>query len=60
MTKMAYAIISKAQPFSVRETDMADKIEISEDILKLSFEEALSELETIVTDLRLRTSLVQF
>ena len=27
---------------------MADKIEISEDILKLSFEEALSELETIV------------
>ncbi len=27
---------------------MADKIEISEDILQLSFEEALSELETIV------------
>ena len=27
---------------------MADKIEIAEDILKLSFEEALSELESIV------------
>jgi exodeoxyribonuclease VII small subunit len=48
MTKMAYAIIDKALPFSAKETDMADKIEISEDILQLSFEEALSELETIV------------
>jgi hypothetical protein len=45
---MAYAIIDKALPFSAKETDMADKIEISEDILQLSFEEALSELETIV------------
>jgi exodeoxyribonuclease VII small subunit len=45
---MAYAIIDKALPFSAKETDMADKIEISDDILQLSFEEALSELETIV------------
>ena len=27
---------------------MADKVEIAEDILKLSFEEALGELESIV------------
>lgn len=46
--RMAYAIISKVLRHNKEIWGMTDKIEIAEDIQKLSFEEALSELESIV------------